>query len=101
MAKLILIRHGESAWNKRNLFTGWVDIGLSKKGIAESIEAGKKIKSLPIDVIFVSSLIRSQTTAMLAMSEHEGEKVPCVVHSKKDKEGSWAQMHSKQAEEMC
>ncbi|HSW86705.1 MAG TPA: histidine phosphatase family protein, partial [Rhabdochlamydiaceae bacterium] len=49
-AKLILMRHGQSEWNKQNLFTGWVDIPLSPEGIRESIEGGKKIADIPIDV---------------------------------------------------
>ena len=46
-AALILIRHGESLWNEKNLFTGCVDVLLSKKGIDEAIEAGKRISSIP------------------------------------------------------
>ena len=42
MANLILVRHGESEWNKLGLWTGWTDIGLSKKGIEEAKEAGEK-----------------------------------------------------------
>lgn len=45
MKKLILVRHGESEWNKLNLFTGWTDVDLSEAGIAEAIEAGKLLKS--------------------------------------------------------
>ena len=69
-AKLIMMRHGESTWNKKNVFTGWVDIPLSQKGIEEAIEGGKKIAHLSIDVIFVSALVRAQTTAILAMLSH-------------------------------
>jgi len=79
-AKLILLRHGQSEWNKRDFFTGWVDIPLSKEGIQEAVEAGKRISEIPIDVIFVSSLIRSQLTAMIAMTEHNGGKVPRILH---------------------
>ena len=42
-ATLILLRHGQSIWNQENLFTGWIDIPLSEKGIQEAIQAGKKI----------------------------------------------------------
>lgn len=80
MSILILLRHGQSQWNLANLFTGWVDIPLSKAGIEEAINAGKKIKDIPIDVIFVSSLIRAQMTAMLAMSEHSTDKTPVFMH---------------------
>ncbi|KAG5048781.1 hypothetical protein JHK85_009884 [Glycine max] len=73
-AALILIRHGESLWNEKNLFTGCVDVPLSKKGIDEAIEAGKRISSIPVDVIFTSALIRAQMTAMLAMTQHRRGK---------------------------
>lgn len=74
-AALILIRHGESLWNEKNLFTGCVDVPLSKKGIDEAIEAGKRISSIPVDCIFTSALIRAQMTAMLAMTQHRRGKV--------------------------
>lgn len=98
-AKLILIRHGQSEWNRLNLFTGWVDIPLSMKGIQESLEGGKKIADVPIDLIVVSSLIRAQMTAMLAMSEHKGGKVPCILHPGKGKLDRWAKIYSKKAEQ--
>ncbi len=44
MAKLVLIRHGQSTWNKENRFTGWVNVGLSEKGVQEAINAGKTLK---------------------------------------------------------
>lgn len=74
-AALILIRHGESLWNEKNLFTGCVDVPLTEKGVEEAIEAGKRISNIPVDVIFTSSLIRAQMTAMLAMIQHRRKKV--------------------------
>jgi 2,3-bisphosphoglycerate-dependent phosphoglycerate mutase len=100
MAKLILLRHGASLWNEKNLFTGWVDIPLSTKGIEESLQAGEKIAQIPIDLIFVSSLIRAQMTAMLAMSVHGGG-VPCIAHLGQGKLGEWAQVHSDEAQKQC
>lgn len=94
-----MLRHGQSEWNRLNLFTGWVDIPLSKGGIEESLKAGKRIAHLPIDVIFVSSLIRAQMTAMLAMTEHESGKVPVVLHPGEGKLEEWAQVYSPKAEE--
>lgn len=93
-AKLILMRHGQSEWNRLNLFTGWVDIPLSFKGVEEAIEGGKKIALLPIDKIFTSSLIRAQMTAMLAMMFHSSGKVPCVQHPGEGKLEEWAQVYS-------
>jgi 2,3-bisphosphoglycerate-dependent phosphoglycerate mutase len=101
MGKLILLRHGASIWNEKNLFTGWVDIPLSTKGIEESFEAGKKISHIPVDIIFVSSLIRAQMTAMLAMSTHEGNHIPCVLHPGEGKMDEWAHIHSPAAQKTC
>lgn len=101
MSKLILMRHGESVWNKLNLFTGWVDIPLSEKGIQESIEGGKKIANTPIDVIFTSTLIRAQMTAMLAMLNHSSGKVPCVIHRHEGKLEKWAHIYSETAKKSC
>lgn len=74
---MILIRHGESMWNEKNLFTGCVDVPLTKKGVEEAIEAGKRISSIPVDIIYTSALIRAQMTAMLVMTEHRRKKVNC------------------------
>ncbi|MGR3973795.1 MAG: histidine phosphatase family protein [Candidatus Rhabdochlamydia sp.] len=76
---LILLRHGASVWNEKNLFTGWIDIPLSFQGIQEATVAGKKIASYPIDAIFTSTLIRSQMTAMIAMLSHGSGKTPYFV----------------------
>lgn len=96
-AKLIMMRHGQSEWNRLNLFTGWVDIPLSMKGIEESMAGGKKIAHIPIDAIFVSALIRAQMTAMLAMAAHESGKVPYILHPHK----KWAEIHSPEIKEKC
>ncbi|XP_020229901.1 uncharacterized protein LOC109810761 isoform X2 [Cajanus cajan] len=93
-AALILIRHGESSWNEKNLFTGCVDVPLSKKGIDEAIEAGKRISSIPVDVIFTSALIRAQMTAMLAMTQHRRGKVPVIMHNESEQARSWSQVYS-------
>lgn len=83
-AALILIRHGESLWNEKNLFTGCVDVPLTEKGVEEAIAAGKRISNIPVDMIYTSALIRAQMTAMLAMTEHRRKKVlfcSCFSHS--------------------
>lgn len=101
MPKLIMLRHGQSEWNRLNLFTGWVDIPLSKLGVEESIKAGKKIADIPIDIIFTSTLIRGQMTAMLAMNEHKSGKVPVVLHTGEGKMEEWSKIYSKEAEGTC
>ena len=69
MAKLILLRHGESQWNLENRFTGWVDVPLSPKGEQEADEAGKKIKStgIQIDKAYTSVLQRANKTLERAL----------------------------------
>ena len=61
---LVLVRHGESVWNKENRFTGWTDVDLSEKGIEEVKQAGIELKSKKIkfDIAFTSSLTRAQKT---------------------------------------
>ncbi len=75
---LVLVRHGESDWNKKNLFTGWRDIDLTAQGIKEAREAGRKLKSqgLTFDVAFTSALIRAQRTLDLMLEELGQTKIP-------------------------
>lgn len=98
MARLILIRHGQSEWNKKNLFTGWVDIPLSKEGIAESLTGGEEVKHFPIDVIFTSALIRGIMTAMLVMTVHDSKKVPVLLHSGEGKLEEWSRCYNPHVE---
>jgi len=76
MSLLILMRHGQSMWNAAKLFTGWVDVPLTNVGIEEAISGGKKISHLEIDEVHVSTLIRAQMTAMLALAQHSSGKTP-------------------------
>jgi len=68
---LVLVRHGQSAWNLKNLFTGWRDVDLTEKGIAEARAAGRKLKALGIkfDIAFTSDLKRAQNTLTLILEE--------------------------------
>ena len=68
---LVLVRHGESEWNKKNLFTGWKDPDLSEKGLAEAREAGRLLKAqgLVFDIAFTSVLKRAQHTLDLMLEE--------------------------------
>lgn len=61
---LVLVRHGQSEWNLKNLFTGWRDVDLTEQGHAEAIDAGEKLKArgLRFDIAFTSSLQRAQKT---------------------------------------
>lgn len=97
MAHLILLRHGKSVWNEKNLFTGWVDIPLSSEGIKEAMAAGEAIKDFPIDYIFTSALVRSLMTALLAMMRHGSGKTPYLVH---DENPEMSQIYGKEQENM-
>ena len=68
---LVLVRHGQSEWNLKNLFTGWKDPGLTELGIAEAKQAGQKLKAqgLVFDTAFTSVLSRAQHTLDLALAE--------------------------------
>jgi 2,3-bisphosphoglycerate-dependent phosphoglycerate mutase len=78
MAKLIILSHGESEWNKENRFTGWIDIGLTDQGKRDAFEAGKLLKDIPIDVAFTSVLIRAIDTTTEALRGADQELVPIV-----------------------
>jgi 2,3-bisphosphoglycerate-dependent phosphoglycerate mutase len=95
-ATLILMRHGQSLWNLQNIFTGWVDIPLSEKGIEEAVEGGKKIKDIPIDMIFTSTLIRAHMTLYLAMLTHSSKKIPVMVHTSSKKVHDWEKIYNKE-----
>jgi 2,3-bisphosphoglycerate-dependent phosphoglycerate mutase len=68
---LVLVRHGQSEWNLKNLFTGWKDPGLTELGIEEARTAGRKLKALGLafDVAFTSALSRAQATSDLILEE--------------------------------
>jgi 2,3-bisphosphoglycerate-dependent phosphoglycerate mutase len=61
-AKLVIVRHGQSVWNAENRFTGWVNVDLAPKGIAEAREAGEKLKGFKFDKGYTSALMRAQRT---------------------------------------
>ena len=62
MSKLVIVRHGQSTWNKENKFTGWVDVDLAERGIEEAKEAGKQLHGMKFDYGFTSALKRAQET---------------------------------------
>src|SRR5256885_13223167 len=76
---LVLVRHGQSEWNLKNLFTGWKDIDLTEAGIAEARAAGRKLKAqgLGFDIAYTSALTRAQRTLNL-MLEEMGQKLPII-----------------------
>ena len=75
---LLLVRHGQSEWNEKNLFTGWEDPGLTRKGEDEAQNAGLLIKELGInfDHLFTSALIRAQLTGSIILNEIGQNEMP-------------------------
>jgi 2,3-bisphosphoglycerate-dependent phosphoglycerate mutase len=79
---LVLVRHGQSEWNLKNLFTGWKDPDLTELGVKEAVQAGRKLKELGLsfDVAFTSALTRAQHTLDLALKEMGQTNIPVTKH---------------------
>ena len=75
---LVLVRHGQSEWNLKNLFTGWRDVDLSEQGIAEAKTAARRLKAknLKFGVAFTSALKRAQRTLDLMLAELDETGIP-------------------------
>jgi len=80
MYKIVLLRHGESTWNKENRFTGWTDVDLTEKGMEEARTAGKIMKNegFQFDVAYVSVLKRALRTLWLALEEMDQLWIPWI-----------------------
>jgi 2,3-bisphosphoglycerate-dependent phosphoglycerate mutase len=80
MKTLVLLRHGESTWNRENRFTGWVDVPLSEKGVSEATEAGRRLsaKGYSFDLAHTSVLKRAIKTLWVALEQMDLEWVPVV-----------------------
>jgi len=78
--KLVLCRHGQSEWNLKNLFTGWVDVDLTEKGVAEATEAGRLLRDLDygIDIAFTSVLKRAIRTLWIMLDEMDRMWIPVI-----------------------
>ena len=77
---LVLVRHGESEWNRLNMFTGWQDVDLTEEGVAEAHRAGAMLKAegAHIDLAFTSLLKRAQNTLKIILSELGQDDLPIV-----------------------
>ena len=82
MYKLVLLRHGESVWNQENRFTGWTDVGLSEKGLAEALAAGRLLKEsgFAFDIAYTSMLKRAIKTLWIALEQMDRMWIP-IHHS--------------------
>jgi 2,3-bisphosphoglycerate-dependent phosphoglycerate mutase len=79
MPNLILLRHGQSQWNLENRFTGWEDVDLSEQGREEARQAGEKLRSMKIDVVYTSTLKRAVNTAQIALEAAGRADLPLVM----------------------
>jgi 2,3-bisphosphoglycerate-dependent phosphoglycerate mutase len=81
---LVLVRHGQSEWNLKNLFTGWKDVDLTEKGIEEARIAGRKLKAqgLQFDVAYTSALKRAQRTLDNMLDELGQKNIPIIKDQK-------------------
>jgi len=79
-ASLVLVRHGQSEWNEKNLFTGWKDPGLTAKGVEEAKSAGIQLRNegFQFDVMFTSDLLRAQKTGEIILKELGVTNLPVV-----------------------
>lgn len=77
---LVLVRHGQSEWNLKNLFTGWRDVDLTEQGVNEAKEAGRKLKAqgITFDIAYTSALKRAQRTLDLALAEMGQTGIPII-----------------------
>ena len=77
---LVLVRHGQSEWNKKNLFTGWKDPQLTDLGVEEAIQAGNvlKEKEINFDVMFTSDLLRAQETGRLILEQMNQSEISII-----------------------
>ncbi len=84
MKKLVLLRHGESTWNKENRFTGWTDVGLTEKGMDEAVQAGRLLskEGFLFDIAFTSVLKRAIKTLWIALEEMDLMWIPVHNHWK-------------------
>ncbi len=80
MYKVVLLRHGESTWNKENRFTGWTDVGLSEKGVQEALQAGRTLREdgYVFDIAYTSVLARAIKTLWIALEEMDLMWIPVV-----------------------
>jgi len=87
MAKLFLVRHGQSQWNLENRFTGWQDIDITELGQQEARQAGVALAHEPIDIAYTSTLIRAQHTLKIILDEMGNPPIPIVIDAALNERG--------------
>lgn len=87
MAKLFLVRHGQSQWNLENRFTGWQDIDITELGQQEARQAGLALANEPIDIAYTSTLIRAQHTLEIILHEMGNPHISIVINAALNERG--------------
>jgi len=105
MSQLVLVRHGQSEWNEKNLFTGWRDPDLTAKGIEEARAAGRALKAAQakFDIGYTSNLQRAQKTCALLLEELQRSDLPVTRHEALNKRdyGDLSGLNKDDAREKC
>ena len=98
MSKLVIVRHGESEWNKANIFTGWVDVDLTEEGVAEAKKAGELLKDYKFDEAFSSVLLRANRTLDIILKAIGQTDIP-ITRSEKLNERMYGDLQGKNKDE--
>jgi 2,3-bisphosphoglycerate-dependent phosphoglycerate mutase len=99
MAKLVIVRHGQSVWNKENKFTGWVDVDLAEKGIEEAERAGEVLKGYRFDEAYSSVLMRANKTLDIILKRIGQTDIP-VTKDEALNERMYGDLQGKDKDEM-
>lgn len=99
MAELVIVRHGQSEWNKSNRFTGWVDVDLSENGVKEAEKAAELLKGYEFDEAFTSVLVRATRTLDIILEKIGQTDIP-VTNSEKLNERMYGDLQGKNKDEM-
>ena len=99
MAKLFLLRHLESQWNKENRFTGWTDVDLSEEGIKSAEKIAQKLAGFKIDKVYTSPLTRNKKTVDLILKNLNKENLPVMVDKALD-ERNYGKLHGLNKDEV-
>lgn len=98
MSKLVIVRHGQSEWNKANIFTGWVDVDLTEEGVAEAQTAGRLLKDYKFDEAFSSELKRANRTLDIILKGIGQTNIP-ITRSEKLNERMYGDLQGKNKDE--
>lgn len=98
MSKLVIVRHGQSEYNKANIFTGWLDVDLTEEGVAEALQAGRLLKDYKFDEAFSSKLIRANRTLDIILKEIGQTDIP-ITRSEKLNERMYGDLQGKNKDE--